>query len=109
MKKALIFLVVIFLATPLFAETRHSFYESYDPAATRYRVYDSTGSSVVTGDVYAVTTYDKKTIIIACDNVTSTSIEYFIEGRIEGVSEGWATLDSGSVGKCGPGLCIPGG
>ena len=94
-KKILILLIVaVFFSTNGWAgsESRHNFFDSYDPISTSF-VYDDAASPTATGDQYAVNTYSKKSI-----QIQGISVNEYIEIRIEGRSHNqiqtpnWAVL-----------------
>lgn len=95
--KTVFFIVLgLFVSFNAYAEMRHTFFDGYNPSSSSY-VYDDTGATT-TGDVAAVTTYNKKTIFISTETIGSAEIGYCIEGRIIGELDTWSTLDTGNFG-----------
>ena len=70
----------------------NTFYSEFDPNSTSY-VYDPNNATGATDGQYYVRNYAEKTIQVRIPTLGSTSIDFRIEGRVQG-SSNWADVYS---------------
>lgn len=100
MKKLITVLLIILCFSFIFCSTSfavgakytatNSFFTEFDPNSTSY-VYDEDNGTDATDGQYYVRNYAEKTIQVRIPTLGSTSIDFRIEGRVQG-SSNWAEV-----------------
>lgn len=93
----LIIIFSLFIISVCFAgsnkiTTTNTFYSAFDPNDTHY-VYDPNKATGATSGQYLVENYDEKVVQVRIPTLGSTSIDFRIEGQVDGAST-WANVYS---------------